>query len=85
MEVNPSEAVNYLLTELRRVGYSFNSGVTLSVGSFYPNASTHNYEPDRIIESDLKPNTTGLSGSLFTAVAKDPTIQHLISVGLEEF
>jgi hypothetical protein len=76
METDPAEAVNYLLTELRRVGYSFNANVTLTVGGF---------ELGHASEAEVKPKELGSTGSLMAAVAKDPMIQHLLSVGLEEF
>ncbi len=70
MESNPAEAINYLLTELRRVGYSFNSNITLAVG-FEPMRSIESHDLGYSIEAEVNP--------------KDPTIQHLLSVGLEEF
>lgn len=80
MESDPTEAVNYLLMELRRVGYSFNSGVTLAVGG-----STENYESDRAIEPKVNPKTLGSTGSLMAALTKDPVIEHLLTAGLEQF
>jgi hypothetical protein len=76
MEVEPSEALNYLLTELRRVGYSFNSNVTLAVGG---------HELDRAIEPEVKPKALGSTGSLMATLTKDPVIEHLLTAGLEQF
>lgn len=85
MESDPTEAVNYLLTELRRVGYSFNSGVTLAVGDHTPTRSTENYELGYAIEPEVKPKTLGSTGSLMAALSKDPVIEHLLTAGLEQF
>lgn len=83
MEVDPSEAVNYLLTELRRVGYSFNSNVTLAVGGL--DRSTETNDSGHAVESELKPKALGSTGSLMAAVAKDPVIERILTAGLEQF
>lgn len=85
MESDPTEAVNYLLTELRRVGYSFNSGVTLAVGNLQPTRLTENHELGYSIEPELNPKTLGSTGSLMAALTKDPVIEHLLTAGLEQF
>ncbi len=79
MESDPTEVVNYLLTELRRVGYSFNSGVTLAVGNFTLTPPTENHD------SKVKPVELGSTGSLMAAVAKDPVIERILTAGLEHF
>lgn len=80
MESDPTEAVNYLLTELRRVGYSFNSNVTLAVGG-----STENHGLGQAIEPEVNPKALGSTGSLMAALSKDPVIEHLLTAGLEQF
>lgn len=85
MECDPTEALNYLLTELRRVGYSFNSGVTLAVGSLELTRPTENQGLGHAIEPELKPKEVGTTGSLFAAVAKDPVIERILTAGLEVF
>lgn len=82
METDPTEVVNYLLTELRRVGYSFNSGVTLAVGGL---ESSRSADSDRVTESQTKPKELGSTGSLMAAVAKDPVIERILTAGLEVF
>lgn len=85
MESDATEAINYLLTELRRVGYSFNSGVTLAVGSLEGTRSTENHGLDRAIEIDSNPKTLGSTGSLMAALSKDPVIERILTAGLEQF
>jgi hypothetical protein len=85
MEVDPTEAVNYLLTELRRVGYSFNSNVTLAVGDFKPSRSTENQEQGHSFEIETKPKELGSTGSLMNALSKDPVIERILTAGLEVF
>lgn len=85
MESDPTEALNYLLTELRRVGYSFNSNVTLAVGAYTPTPSTENHGLGQVIEPELNPKTLGSTGSLMAALTKDPVIEHLLTAGLEQF
>lgn len=85
MESDPTEAINYLLTELRRVGYSFNSGVTLAVGSLETTRSTENHELGYAIEPEVKPKTLGSTGSLMAALTKDPVIERILTAGLEQF
>lgn len=80
MECDPTETVNYLLTELRRVGYSFNANVTLAVG-----VHIQIHEPDQAIESEQNQTTLGSTGSLMAALSKDPVIEHLLTAGLEQF
>lgn len=80
MESDPTEAVNYLLTELRRVGYSFNSNVTLAIGG-----STETHGLSRAIEIDSNPKTLGSTGSLMEALTKDPVIERILTAGLEQF
>ena len=79
MESDPTETINYLLTELRRVGYSFNSNVTLAVGGTQL-SSTSDYQP-----FEEKAVELGSTGSLMSALEKDPLIERLISVGLDQF
>lgn len=85
MESDPTEAVNYLLTELRRVGYSFNSNVTLAVGGLESIRPTETHGLDRAIEPELNLKTLGSTGSLMAALTKDPVIEHLLTAGLEQF
>jgi hypothetical protein len=82
METDSTEAINYLLTELRRVGYSFNSGVTLTVGGLESGRFT---DPDRATEPQTKPKELGSTGSLMAAVSKDPVIERILTAGLEVF
>jgi hypothetical protein len=79
MEVEPSEAVNYLLLEIKRVGYSFNSGINLAVGSL-----EKTQEIATTVE-DNPPIPMGSTGSLMRALQNDPVIEKLISVGLDQF
>ena len=85
MESNPAEAVNYLLTELKRVGYSFNSDLTLRVGSLELTRSTETDNLSYAVNPEVQTNSLGSTDLLVAAVTKDPTIQHLLSLGLEEF
>lgn len=85
MESDPTEVVNYLLTELRRVGYSFNSNVTLAVGNFTLTPLTENHDSDYALESKVKTVELGSTGSLMAAVAKDPVIERILTAGLEVF
>lgn len=80
MECDPTEAINYLLTELRRIGYSFNSGVTLAVGG-----QTQTAEPDRTTEHQVKAQELGSTGSLMAALSNDPIIERILTAGLEVF
>lgn len=82
METDPTEAINYLLTELRRVGYSFNSGVTIAVGGL---ESSRSIDPDRTIEPETKPQELGCTGSLMAALSNDPVIEKILTAGLEVF
>lgn len=76
MECQPVEALNYLLTELNRVNYSFNSAVSLNIQSFKAPLSSQIVEeieqPYRVVESTFN-------------CAVDPDISRLIAIGLEEF
>jgi hypothetical protein len=85
MEVDPSEAVNYLLTELRRVGYSFNSNVTLALGNSNPSRSTENQEQGHSFVMEVKAKELGSTGSLMNALSKDPVIERILTAGLEVF
>lgn len=85
MESDPTETINYLLTELRRVGYSFNSGVTLAVGSLEPTRPSENHGLGSAVESEVNQKTLGSTGSLMAALTKDPVIEHLLTAGLEQF
>lgn len=73
MECSPNEAINYLLTELRRINYSFGAEATLRI-----NAS--NTEPERPIE----PGQFPMSGLAYINDS-DPVIERLVTAGLEEF
>lgn len=72
----PTEVINYLLTELKRIGYSFNAEVSLGIAS--SNTTSYPYESSEPTE----PGQYAMSA--FSAV-NDPLIDHLISVGLDEF
>lgn len=85
MEGDPTEAINYLLTELRRVGYSFNSGVTLAVGGLEPTRLTENHEQGYAIEPKVNPKELGSTGSLMAALSNDPVIERILTAGLEVF
>jgi hypothetical protein len=79
MEVDPNEAVNYLLLELKRIDYSFNSGINLAVGGL---------EKTQEIATTAEHYSTvplGSTGSLMKALENDPVIERLISVGLDQF
>ena len=82
MESDPTEALNYLLTELRRVNFSFNSITTLSIAKPLTESST-----ESLAQTDEACFGTG---HLRQIVEKDlseidPTIQKLLAVGLDEF
>lgn len=78
MECDSTEALNYLLTELKRVNYSFNGQVSLTTAK-------------PVTESSIQSNEeTFGTGNLREIVEKDlaetdPTIKRLLAIGLDEF
>ena len=67
-----TEVINYLLTELRRVNYSFNAQVNLGINAHQI------IEP----ESPTEPGQYAMSG---LSAINDPLIERLVTAGLEEF
>ena len=83
MECDPSESINYLLTELRRIGYSFNANITLAVGGL--EQSSRSTESDQASEPQIKPQEFGSTGSLMAVLSNDPVIERILTAGLEVF
>jgi hypothetical protein len=75
MESDPTEAVNYLLTELHRINYSFNSSVNLNLQSFQAPKSLE-------IAEEIAVSMPGQSELDYVA---DADIRRLIAIGLDEF
>ena len=73
---DPTEVINYLLTELKRIGYSFNAEVSLGIAD--RSVSSLPIEPTEPTE----PGQYAMSA--FSAV-NDPVINRLVGIGLEEF
>lgn len=71
-----TEVINYLLTELKRINYSFNSSVNLGI-NISPVLSTLPSEVPEIEASGYA--QSGL------AYINDPTIERLVALGLDEF
>ena len=67
-----TEVINYLLTELRRVNYSFNAQVNLGIND------------PQIVETEAptEPGQYAMSG---LSAINDPLIERLVTAGLEEF
>lgn len=76
MECEPSEALNYVLTELNRVNFSFNSSVNLGVNG------SPIYPP---ILQNSEVQEPGQLAQLGLSYLADPDIQRLVAVGLDEF
>ena len=76
MECNQTETLNYLLTELNRVNYSFNSAVSLGIKGF---STPKSQEIGEVSEESGQLAESGLS------YLPDAAINRLISIGLEEF
>jgi hypothetical protein len=72
-----TEVVNYLLTELKRVNYSFNSQVNLGI-NVSPEVSTAVLETPQLEE----PGQHAQSGISYL---NDPVIERLVALGLDEF
>lgn len=82
MECDPTEAVNYAITELRRINYSFNSKVSLGLGS--------ELSLTGCVEVESENQSVASTGSLMSfletqPIAHDPVVEHLLAVGLDEF
>jgi hypothetical protein len=75
MESDPTEALNYLLTELNRINYSFNSSVNLNLQSFQAPKSLE-------IAEEIAVSMPGQSELDYVA---DADIRRLIAIGLDEF
>lgn len=67
-----TEVVNYLLVELRRVNFSFNSEINLGINT----ASS--------VEIPIEPGQFPMSGLAYINDT-DPVIERLVTAGLEEF
>lgn len=76
MECEPTEALNYLLVELNRIKFSFNSSVSLGVNSSPVQLPV--LENSEIQE----PGQLAQSGLSYVA---DPDISRLMALGLDEF
>jgi hypothetical protein len=76
MESNETEALNYLLTELNRVNYSFNSAVNLGIKSSPAPIS------QEMGEEIQEPGQLAQSGLSYLA---DEDISRLVAIGLDEF
>ncbi len=74
MECDCGEALNYLLVELRRINFSFNSQINLGI----------NASPLPVIEKPIEPGQMAMSALSYIADT-DPVIERLVSVGLEDF
>lgn len=74
---DPTEVINYLLTELKRIGYSFNAEVSLGIGVNAPTSHSG-------ISELTEPGQYPMSG-MSAVMDCDPVIDRFISVGLEQF
>lgn len=70
-----TEVVNYLLTELKRINYSFNAEVNLGISTTQVIAHIPKLEPE-------EPGQFALSG---LSAINDPALERLISIGIEQF
>lgn len=69
---DPSEVINYLLTELKRINYSFNAEVNLGINAPTFERESHPTEPGQYAMSAL-------------SAINDPVVDRLLAVGLEQF
>lgn len=72
-----TEVLNYLLTELKRINYSFNSSVSLGINtspvpSILPSELPQIEEPGQYAQSGL-------------SYINDPAIERLLAIGLDDF
>ncbi len=72
MECDCGEALNYLLVELKRVNFSFNSEINLGINI---NSS---------VEKPVEPGQLPMSALAYINET-DPVIERLVPAGLEEF
>lgn len=79
---DPTEVINYLLTELRRIHYSFNAEATLTI-----QVASETFSSELEWEQPTEPGQYAMSA--FSAVmdesSSDPVIDRLLTVGLEQF
>lgn len=83
----PSEVINYLLLELKKMGYSFGSPLPQIAQYPMPNAQQQQFEPATAMSGLSFVPQSPQAIQEFEQVAEeiDPVINRLLALGLESF